>query len=136
MVMKLDIYDALVGRSSVLQSEGHHCVIVRPLWHSKSLCFPSSGYILIQLYLENPSMKDIVSNHPHVLSKMMSMNGRENSYLGQATFKSRKSMHIWVLQLFFGYGENVCHPVGMLFLPDEARVYKHLHFGFYCVHQF
>jgi len=69
----------------------------------KDVCFSSSGYILIWLYPEKPSIKDILSN-PYVLSIITSMIGRENSSLGQAAFRSQKSMQIWIFSFFLGTG--------------------------------
>ena len=61
--------------------------------------FSSSGYILIWLYPKKSSIKDILSK-PYVLSIMTSVIGNENSSLGQAVLRSRKSMQTLIF-LFF-----------------------------------
>ena len=48
-------------------------------------------------------MKDIYSN-PHVLSIMTSVIGKGNSSLGQALFRSRKSMQIRIFSFFLATG--------------------------------
>ena len=69
---------------------------------------------------------DIRSN-PHVLSIMMSMIGRGNSSLGQASFRSEKSMQIRIFPLF-GNEDDIGYPMRMLLLPNEARVYEFFDF--------
>jgi len=68
-----------------------------------------------------PSMKDIRSN-PHVLSIMTSVIERGNSSFGHSSFRSQKS--ILTLPIFLGNGDNIGYPIGVLLLPDEARVYE------------
>ena len=59
--------------------------------------------ILIWLYPEKPSMKDI-KTLPAVLSTKTSMCGRGKSSLGQALFKSLKSTYILTFPSFLGTG--------------------------------
>ena len=80
-----------------------------------------------------PSMKDIRSN-PHVLSIMISVIGRGNSSFGHSSFRSRKS--ILTLPIFLGNGDNIGYPIGVLLLPDEARVYELFDFWLDSFHSF
>ena len=67
-------------------------------------------------------MKDNHSN-PHVLSIMTSVIGRGNSSLGQASFNHENRCKSGSF-CFLGNGDDIGYPIGVLFLPDEARVYE------------
>ena len=96
------VWEILVkfGRPRILQSEGHDGVAIYPQW-----CPERSMFFIIRIHFDlvippqNPSMKDIRSNL-HVLSIMTSVIGRGNSSLGQASFRSRKTMQIWIFPFF------------------------------------
>ena len=134
MLMEDRINGALICRTSILQAKGHYCVAVSSQMRPENVCFSSSGYILIWLYPENPSMKDIRSNL-QVLSIMTSVIERGNSSFGQASFRSRKSMQTRVFP-FFGNGDDISYPIAVLFLPDKARVYELFDFRLNCFHYF
>ena len=70
-------------------------------------------------------MKDIHSN-PHVLSIIISVIGRGNSSLEQASFRSRKSMQD--LPILLSDGDDISYLIRVLFFPDETRVYELLDF--------
>ena len=108
------------------------CSSIPPAVSWKKICFSSSGYILIWLYPENPSMKDIRSN-PHVLWIMTSVIGRGNSSLGQASFRYRKSMQIRIFPFFLATGtilptqlgccSSLMKPESIIFLTSDWIAY-------------
>ena len=47
MLVEDRVHDALICRTSVLQAEGHYCVVVYSHRRPEGVCFSSSGYIFI-----------------------------------------------------------------------------------------
>jgi len=103
MLMKNCIHSSMICYPCVLQSEGHDSIAIHPQWRPERCMLFIVGYILIWLYLEIPSIKDIRSN-PHVLSIMTSVIGRENSSLGHALFRSWKLMQTLIFPFFLVTG--------------------------------
>ena len=103
MITENYAHGALISCTRILQSERHYCVKYTPNGILNDVCFSSSECILIWLYPEKPSMKDILSK-PHVLSIMTPVMGNKNSYLGQAALRSQKSMQTLIFPFFFSTG--------------------------------
>ena len=80
----------------------------------------SLGPILIVLYPEKPSMKDI-NTLPVVLSTKTSIWGKRKSSLGNALFNSLKSPHILTFPSFLGTGTSLAiHSSWFTFLMNNT----------------
>jgi len=71
-------------------------------------------------------MKDIRSN-PYILSIMTSVIGRGNSSLGHALSDHENQCKLGS-PILLGDGDDISHPIRVLFFPDETRIYKLLDF--------
>jgi len=124
MITENHAYCILVGCTCVLETEWHHHVIVYPNGVHNDICFSSSRYILIWLYPEKPSIKDILLK-PHVLSIIMSVICNENSSLEQVKVSADSD-----LVVLFKNMHNVSNPVWVLSLLNEATFNEFVNFDF------
>jgi len=86
---------------SVFQSGRHHIVAVHSSGVLKDVCFSSPKYILIWLYLKKATHE----GHPLEIARTVNHNvcgGEREHILGQAAFRSRKSIQIRIFLFFLG----------------------------------
>jgi len=100
-------------------------VTVYPNGVHNDICFSSSRHILIWLYPEKPSIKDILSK-THVLSIMMSVICNENSSLEHVALRSRKSVQTLIFLFFL----RTCTMLATQFGCCPSRMKPHSMFGF------
>ena len=103
MVTKDYTHCTLVGGTRVLWAKRHSCIAKTPNGVRNDVYFSLSEYILIWLYPEKPSIKDILSK-PYLLSIMTSVMGNENLFLGEAILRSWKSIQIQIFLFFLSKG--------------------------------
>jgi len=113
MLVKDCVNGTLICWAHILQTEGHHCVTVDSQWCSDGW-MPLILWIHLDLIISWEAVHEGHSSNPHVLSILTSVN---NSLLGQATFRSRKSMQIRIFPFFLGTG---------IMLATQSRCYSFL----------
>jgi hypothetical protein len=102
-IIKNDSHCLLICCTRILQAKWHDCVIKIPFQSTKCGIHRIMLFILIWLYPEDPSMKDIAP-YPVVALTTILVIGIGKSSFGQARFKSRKSTHNRTCPFFFIMG--------------------------------
>jgi len=99
MLVEDRIHCPLICCPYILQSEGHHDVAIHPQWH-----FEGCMLFIFRIQFDLIVSKKFINKRHHLkTARVVNHDIRDrtgNSSLGQVTFRSQKSMQIWLFPFF------------------------------------